>query len=169
MRPHQNFNTKRHKYKNQPKRNTLPQKNKAFDSTGPFGVKVRGTAQQVFDKYTSLSRDAYTAGERVDSESYSQYAEHYFRELERINILHEEIQKQQAEAAAKAAAQKQAEINSKPSETPQASEATPETSKKNMSSEKKAETSKKSTPKNTVKKNEAKPTSDISEPPVEKA
>ena len=53
--------------------------NRAFDSNGPEGVKVRGAAQHVYEKYQQLARDAHTAGDRVLAENYQQHAEHYFR------------------------------------------------------------------------------------------
>ena len=55
--------------------------NRAFDSNGPEGVKVRGAAQHVYDKYQQLARDAYTSGDRVLAENHLQHAEHYFRVL----------------------------------------------------------------------------------------
>jgi hypothetical protein len=55
--------------------------NRAFDSNGPDGVKVRGNAQTVFEKYQQLARDATTSGDRVLAENYLQHAEHYFRLL----------------------------------------------------------------------------------------
>lgn len=56
------------------------QKGGAFESSGPE-VKVRGTAQQVLEKYQSLARDAYSAGDRILAEGYFQHAEHYYRIL----------------------------------------------------------------------------------------
>lgn len=53
-------------------------RNQTFDSNGP-DVKVRGTAQQVLDKYLQLARDAQSGGDRVKAEAYLQFAEHYFR------------------------------------------------------------------------------------------
>ena len=53
--------------------------NRAFDSNGPEGVKVRGAAQHVYEKYQQLARDAHTAGDRVLAENHLQHAEHYFR------------------------------------------------------------------------------------------
>jgi hypothetical protein len=50
----------------------------SYDSNGPAG-KVRGTAQQVLDKYQALGRDAMTSGDRIGAESYFQFAEHYHR------------------------------------------------------------------------------------------
>ncbi len=51
-----------------------------FDSSGP-DIKVRGTAQQVVDKYQALAREAATAGDPVMAENYYQHAEHYYRIL----------------------------------------------------------------------------------------
>ena len=50
----------------------------SYDSNGPDG-KVRGTAQQVLEKYQALGRDATSAGDRVSAEAYFQFAEHYYR------------------------------------------------------------------------------------------
>lgn len=52
--------------------------NRALDSNGP-DVRIRGTANQIYDKYQSLARDASSSGDRVKAESYLQHAEHYFR------------------------------------------------------------------------------------------
>ena len=53
-------------------------RNQTYDSNGP-DVKVRGTAQQVLDKYLTLARDAQSGGDRVKAEAYLQFAEHYYR------------------------------------------------------------------------------------------
>jgi len=55
-------------------------RNHVFDSNGP-DLRVRGTAQQLFEKYLQLGRDATSGGDRVMAESYFQHAEHYFRIL----------------------------------------------------------------------------------------
>lgn len=57
--------------------------NRALDSNGP-DVRIRGTAQQIYDKYLALARDASSAGDRVKAENYLQHAEHYFRVLRAI-------------------------------------------------------------------------------------
>jgi hypothetical protein len=57
-----------------------PQKNHNFDSAGPEG-RVRGNAQQVYEKYIALARDAQSAGDRIATENYFQHAEHYLRVL----------------------------------------------------------------------------------------
>ncbi len=49
-----------------------------YESNGP-DVKIRGSAQQIAEKYTTLARDAHTSGDRVMSENYLQHAEHYNR------------------------------------------------------------------------------------------
>ena len=59
-------------------------RNHVFDSSGP-DLRIRGTAQQLFEKYLQLGRDATGSGDRVMAESYFQYAEHYFRILNAIN------------------------------------------------------------------------------------
>ena len=51
-----------------------------YESNGPGG-KVRGTVQQVLDKYLALARDAQSSGDRIGAESFFQFAEHYFRVL----------------------------------------------------------------------------------------
>lgn len=59
-------------------------RNHVFDSTGP-DVRIRGTAQQLFEKYLQLGRDATSGGDRVMAEGYFQHAEHYFRILNAMN------------------------------------------------------------------------------------
>ena len=54
--------------------------NRVFDSSGHEG-KVRGTPQQIIDKYNQLARDAQLANDRVATENFQQHAEHYLRLL----------------------------------------------------------------------------------------
>lgn len=54
--------------------------NRVFDSSGPEG-KVRGTPQQIIDKYNQLARDAQLGNDRVAFENFQQHAEHYTRML----------------------------------------------------------------------------------------
>ncbi|TNE69654.1 MAG: DUF4167 domain-containing protein, partial [Rhodobacteraceae bacterium] len=42
--------------------------NRVFDSSGPEG-KVRGTPQQIIEKYNQLARDAQLANDRVAAEN----------------------------------------------------------------------------------------------------
>jgi hypothetical protein len=59
-------------------------RNHVFDSNGP-DLRIRGTAQQLFEKYLQLGRDATSGGDRVMAEGYFQHAEHYFRILNAMN------------------------------------------------------------------------------------
>ena len=54
--------------------------NRVFDSSGPEG-KVRGTPQQIIDKYNQLARDAQLSNDRVAFENFQQHSEHYTRLL----------------------------------------------------------------------------------------
>lgn len=58
--------------------NAFNNPNRHFESVGP-DVKIRGSAQQVLEKYQQYARDAQTSGDRILSEAYFQYAEHYQR------------------------------------------------------------------------------------------
>ncbi|PZO73149.1 MAG: DUF4167 domain-containing protein [Mesorhizobium amorphae] len=51
---------------------------RSYESNGP-DVKIRGSAQQIAEKYTTLARDATSSGDRVMAENYLQHAEHYNR------------------------------------------------------------------------------------------
>ncbi len=53
-------------------------RNTTLDSNGP-DVRLRGNAQQLHEKYTSLGNESAAAGERITAEAYYQYADHYFR------------------------------------------------------------------------------------------
>ena len=68
-------------------------RNHVFDSNGP-DVRVRGTAQQLFEKYLQLGRDATSSGDRVMAEGYFQHAEHYFRILNAMNQAAQQNQQQ---------------------------------------------------------------------------
>ena len=59
-------------------------RNHVFDSNGPE-IRIRGTAQQLFEKYLQLGRDATSSGDRVTAEAFFQHAEHYFRILNAMN------------------------------------------------------------------------------------
>lgn len=54
--------------------------NRVFDSSGPEG-KVRGTPQQIIEKYLALARDAQLGNDRVAEQNFLQHAEHYTRML----------------------------------------------------------------------------------------
>ena len=50
----------------------------------------RGNAAQLLEKYKSMARDAQLAGDRVQTEYYLQYADHYFRVLSESRARFEE-------------------------------------------------------------------------------
>lgn len=52
--------------------------NRTLETNGPE-IKFRGTASQIHERYLALARDAQSSGDRVLSENYLQYADHYFR------------------------------------------------------------------------------------------
>ncbi|OAZ73004.1 hypothetical protein SRCM100623_01548 [Acetobacter pasteurianus] len=78
-------------------------RNHVFDSHGP-DVRVRGTAQQLFEKYLQLGRDSTGSGDRVAAEGYFQHAEHYFRIM---NAMAQAAQQSQQERAERLAARQQ--------------------------------------------------------------
>jgi Domain of unknown function (DUF4167) len=68
-------NNKRMRGRNRKGPNPL---SRSYESNGP-DVKVRGTALHIAEKYVQLARDAQSAGDRIQAESYLQHAEHYYR------------------------------------------------------------------------------------------
>ena len=68
--------------------------NRVFDSSGPDG-KVRGTPQQIIDKYNQLARDAQLSGDRVAAENFQQHSEHYTRMLSEAQREQEARREQQ--------------------------------------------------------------------------
>ena len=48
-------------------------------------MKIRGSAQQVYEKYLSLARDAVSAGDRIAAEGFFQFADHYYRLVNAAN------------------------------------------------------------------------------------
>ena len=69
--------------------------NRVFDSSGPEG-KVRGTPQQIIEKYNQLARDAQLSNDRVATENFQQHAEHYLRLLAHAQ-KEQEIRREQQE------------------------------------------------------------------------
>ncbi len=110
--------------------------NRVFDSSGPEG-KVRGTPQQIIDKYTQLARDAQLSGDRVATENFYQHAEHYTRMLaeaqreiearrEQQEQQHRERQQQQAEARAERAERAEQHQGKQQQQPPRGDEPQPE-------------------------------------------
>lgn len=70
---------RRSRQRSNPRRNNhQPNRLHAIDSNGPSG-RVRGSAQQVYEKYLTLARDAASSGDTITAENLLQHAEHYFR------------------------------------------------------------------------------------------
>ena len=73
-------------------------RNTTFESNGPEG-RLRGNAQQLFEKYTSLANDAQSSGERVLFEANSQFADHYYR-IQQSILANAEQRRQNEERSA---------------------------------------------------------------------
>lgn len=69
--------------------------NRSYDSNGPDG-KIRGSATQVYEKYTSLAVDASTSGDYVGAENFYQHAEHYLRIMLANNLVKSEKTSEQS-------------------------------------------------------------------------
>ena len=63
-------------------------RNTVLDSTGPVSH-VRGNTFQLIEKYNSLASDATANDDKVLSESYLQFADHYYRLNKEIEALAE--------------------------------------------------------------------------------
>jgi hypothetical protein len=57
----------------------------------------RGNAAQLLEKYKNMARDAQLAGDRVQSEYYLQFADHYFRMLGESQARFEEQRRQRGD------------------------------------------------------------------------
>ena len=57
---------------------------------------MRGTPQQIIEKYNQLARDAQLAGDRVATEAFQQHAEHYQRMLSEA-MVEENAKREQQE------------------------------------------------------------------------
>jgi uncharacterized protein DUF4167 len=109
--------------------------NRVFDSSGPEG-KVRGTPQQIIDKYNQLSRDAHLSNDRVAVENFQQHAEHYLRLLSvaqrEQDARREEQERQNRERQADRdreraeRVERQERVSNGPPGTPEAASATPD-------------------------------------------
>ncbi|MGE4429948.1 MAG: DUF4167 domain-containing protein [Sphingobium sp.] len=55
--------------------------NRGGDNGNRIDNRARGNAPQLLEKYRNLARDAQLAGDRVNTEYYLQFADHYFRVL----------------------------------------------------------------------------------------
>ncbi len=63
-------------------------KNTVIESFGPIS-QIRGNVQQLNEKYNNLGNDAASNDDKVLSETYYQFADHYHRLLKEIEIANE--------------------------------------------------------------------------------
>lgn len=63
---------------NQPQQQRILQRSQSYDSNGP-DIRVRGSANQIFERYIALAREAAIGDDRIAAENFYQHAEHYFR------------------------------------------------------------------------------------------
>ncbi|MGB1235941.1 MAG: DUF4167 domain-containing protein [Planktomarina sp.] len=106
------------KNRNNNNRNMGNVMNRVFDSSGPEG-KVRGTPQQIIEKYSQLARDAQLAGDRVAFENFQQHSEHYSRILAVATKEQDVKREQQERENAEKQAQRDAEREQRDAERAQ--------------------------------------------------
>ena len=63
-------------------------KNTVLDSSGP-DTRQRGTASQLNEKYSTLALDAAASDDRILAESFRQFADHYYRLNQEIELNNE--------------------------------------------------------------------------------
>ena len=82
-----NNGRRRHRGQNRRNYNSL-NKNTVIESFGPIS-QIRGNVQQLNEKYNNLGNDAASNDDKVLSETYYQFADHYHRLLKEIEIANE--------------------------------------------------------------------------------
>ncbi len=82
-----NNGRRRHRGQNRRNFNNLT-KNTVIESFGPIS-QIRGNVQQLNEKYNNLGNDAASNDDKVLSETYYQFADHYHRLLKEIEIANE--------------------------------------------------------------------------------
>ena len=82
-----NNGRRRHRGQNRRNFNNL-NKNTVIESFGPIS-QIRGNVQQLNEKYNNLGNDAASNDDKVLSETYYQFADHYHRVLKEIEISNE--------------------------------------------------------------------------------
>ncbi|MEP1144767.1 MAG: DUF4167 domain-containing protein [Henriciella sp.] len=113
--------------------NNSPNPNRHYESNGP-DVRIRGSAQQILDKYMQYARDAQTAGDRVKAEALFQHAEHYARivavfekQKEEARVEREARDAARAEERAQRDADRAAQVESEDVDAPASEDASTET------------------------------------------
>ena len=82
-------NNGRRRHRGQNRRNfSNLNKNTVIESFGPIS-QLRGNVQQLNEKYNNLGNDAASNDDKVLSETYFQFADHYHRLLKEIEITNE--------------------------------------------------------------------------------
>lgn len=66
--------------------------NRGGDNGNRIDSRARGNAPQLLEKYRNMARDAQLAGDRVNTEYYLQFADHYFRVIADNRARQEEHQ-----------------------------------------------------------------------------
>ncbi|MGD9810830.1 MAG: DUF4167 domain-containing protein [Sphingobium sp.] len=66
--------------------------NRGGDNGNRIDSRARGNAPQLLEKYRNMARDAQLAGDRVSTEYYLQFADHYFRVIADNRARQEEHQ-----------------------------------------------------------------------------
>ena len=82
-----NNGRRRHRGQNRRNFNNL-NKNTVIESFGPIS-QIRGNVQQLNEKYNNLGNDAASNDDKVLSETYYQFADHYHRLLKEIESSNE--------------------------------------------------------------------------------
>lgn len=82
-----NNGRRRHRGQNRRNFNNL-NKNTVIESFGPIS-QIRGNVQQLNEKYNNLGNDAASNDDKVLSETYYQFADHYYRLFKEIEISNE--------------------------------------------------------------------------------
>ena len=88
-------------------------RNQALESNGPEG-RVRGTAQQILDRYLAMARDAQSSGDSVLAENLFQHAEHYQRLVAQFAPPQAQQQPQPADAQRNADGAQDSEAEARP-------------------------------------------------------
>ena len=110
MKPNQRnrFNN-RHGGANRNQRSQIIYRNTALESTGPCG-KLRGTALQLYEKYTSAGKDALIQNDDVLAETCFQYADHYMHIQNQAIANEQALHAQQQAQRASIQEQREAEV-----------------------------------------------------------
>lgn len=91
MNNRQNNNNGRRRGRNTNSNNNRPQSGgRGADQANRIDSRARGNAAQMIEKFRNLARDAQLAGDRVQTEYYLQFADHYFRVLSDFRQRQEE-------------------------------------------------------------------------------